>query len=45
MAHNMKVNDLALALDPAALDKACIDLIYISDTQRSASLRERIGND
>jgi uncharacterized Fe-S center protein len=30
------------SLDPVALDKACIDQIYISDTQRSASLRERI---
>jgi uncharacterized Fe-S center protein len=28
--------------DPVALDKACIDLIYASDTQRSASLRQRI---
>jgi uncharacterized Fe-S center protein len=24
------------------LDKACVDLIYASDTKRSASLRERI---
>jgi uncharacterized Fe-S center protein len=30
------------SLDPVALDKACIDLIYASDTQRSASLRRRI---
>jgi uncharacterized Fe-S center protein len=30
------------SLDPIALDKACVDLIYASDTQRSASLRERI---
>jgi uncharacterized Fe-S center protein len=30
------------SLDPVALDKACVDLIYASDTQRSASLRERI---
>jgi uncharacterized Fe-S center protein len=30
------------SLDPVALDKACVDLIYASDTQRSASLRNRI---
>jgi uncharacterized Fe-S center protein len=30
------------SLDPVALDKACIDLIYAADTQRSASLRQRI---
>jgi uncharacterized Fe-S center protein len=30
------------SLDPVALDKACVDQIYASDTQRSASLRERI---
>jgi uncharacterized Fe-S center protein len=30
------------SLDPVAQDKACVDLIYASDTQRSASLRERI---
>jgi uncharacterized Fe-S center protein len=30
------------SLDPVALDKACVDLIYTADTQRSASLRERI---
>jgi uncharacterized Fe-S center protein len=30
------------SLDPVALDKACIDQIYASDTRRSASLRERI---
>jgi uncharacterized Fe-S center protein len=30
------------SLDPVALDKACGDLIYASDTQRSASLRQRI---
>jgi uncharacterized Fe-S center protein len=30
------------SLDPVALDKACVDLIYASDTQRSASLRRRI---
>jgi uncharacterized Fe-S center protein len=30
------------SLDPVALDKACVDLIYAADTKRSASLRERI---
>jgi uncharacterized Fe-S center protein len=30
------------SLDPVALDKACVDLIYAADTARSASLRERI---
>jgi len=30
------------SLDPVALDKACVDLIYKADTQRSASLRQRI---
>jgi uncharacterized Fe-S center protein len=30
------------SLDPVALDKACVDQIYASDTRRSASLRERI---
>jgi uncharacterized Fe-S center protein len=30
------------SLDPVALDKACVDLIYAADTQRSASLRKRI---
>jgi uncharacterized Fe-S center protein len=30
------------SLDPVALDKACVDLIYAADTQRSASLRRRI---
>jgi uncharacterized Fe-S center protein len=28
--------------DPVALDKACVDLIYAADAQRSASLRHRI---
>ncbi|MDR0750173.1 MAG: DUF362 domain-containing protein [Tannerellaceae bacterium] len=28
--------------DPVALDKACVDLVYAADTQRSASLRQRI---
>jgi hypothetical protein len=30
------------SLDPVALDKACVDLIYQSDTERSKTLRERI---
>jgi uncharacterized Fe-S center protein len=30
------------SLDPVALDKACVDRIYESDTRRSASLRQRI---
>jgi uncharacterized Fe-S center protein len=30
------------SLDPVALDKACVDQVYASDTKRSASLRERI---
>jgi uncharacterized Fe-S center protein len=30
------------SLDPVALDRACVDQIYASDTQRSASLRQRI---
>ena len=29
------------SLDPVALDKACVDLIYEADKERSASLRER----
>jgi uncharacterized protein len=30
------------SLDPVALDKACVDLIYASDQQKSAALRRRI---
>jgi uncharacterized Fe-S center protein len=30
------------SLDPVALDRACVDQIYASDTRRSASLRGRI---
>ena len=30
------------SLDPVALDKACVDLVYAADPQKSASLRERI---
>jgi uncharacterized Fe-S center protein len=30
------------SLDPVALDRACVDLIYQSDTERSKTLRQRI---
>jgi hypothetical protein len=30
------------SLDPVALDKACVDLVYASDPQKSASLRKRM---
>ena len=30
------------SLDPVALDKACVDLVYASDPQKSASLRARM---
>jgi uncharacterized Fe-S center protein len=30
------------SLDPVALDKACVDLVYAADPQKSASLRARI---
>ena len=30
------------SFDPVALDRACVDLIYAADSERSASLRERI---
>ncbi len=30
------------SFDPVALDKACVDLVYASDPEKSASLRERI---
>ncbi len=30
------------SLDPVALDRACVDLIYAADEEQSASLRERI---
>jgi uncharacterized Fe-S center protein len=30
------------SLDPVALDKACVDLIYAANPQQSASLRQRI---
>ena len=32
------------SLDPVALDKACVDLVYASDPKTSASLRERIAS-
>lgn len=30
------------SLDPLALDKACVDLVYAADTKKSAALREHI---
>jgi uncharacterized Fe-S center protein len=30
------------SLDPVALDKACVDLVYAADPQKSASLRQRM---
>lgn len=30
------------SFDPVALDRACVDLIYAADSEKSASLRERI---
>lgn len=30
------------SLDPVALDRACVDLVYAADKQQSAALRERI---
>ena len=30
------------SLDPVALDRACVDLVYAADTAQSASLRQRI---
>ena len=30
------------SLDPVALDRACVDLVYTADEKRSAALRERI---
>jgi len=30
------------SLDPVALDKACVDLVYAADEEKSASLRRRI---
>jgi uncharacterized Fe-S center protein len=40
----LELDDIGIlaSLDPVALDKACVDLIYASDTGRSASLRRRI---
>jgi len=39
-----KLDDIGIlaALDPVALDRACVDLIYAADKTRSADLRERI---
>lgn len=30
------------SLDPVALDKACVDLVYAADKSKSAALRERM---
>jgi uncharacterized Fe-S center protein len=30
------------SMDPVALDRACVDLVYAADQKRSAALRERI---
>jgi uncharacterized Fe-S center protein len=38
----MKDIGILASLDPVALDKACIDLIYSADPNESKSLRERI---
>lgn len=39
-----EIHDIGIlgSLDPVALDKACVDLIYAADDQDSAALRERI---
>ncbi|MBQ3811595.1 MAG: ferredoxin, partial [Kiritimatiellae bacterium] len=42
--HPPEMADVGLlaSLDPVALDKACVDLVYASDPKTSASLRERM---
>jgi uncharacterized Fe-S center protein len=39
-----KLNDIGIlaSLDPVALDKACVDLVYAAPEDQSASLRARI---
>ncbi|UQZ90615.1 ferredoxin [Deltaproteobacteria bacterium Smac51] len=39
-----EIHDIGIlaSLDPVALDKACVDLIYQADDQESASLRQRM---
>jgi uncharacterized Fe-S center protein len=38
----MKDIGILASLDPVALDKACVDLVYAADQKESKSLRERI---
>jgi uncharacterized Fe-S center protein len=38
----MKDIGILASLDPVALDKACVDLVYQADSVKSASLRQRI---
>ena len=42
--HKPEMADVGIlaSLDPVALDKACVDLVYASDPKTSASLRERM---
>jgi uncharacterized Fe-S center protein len=42
--HEPELDDIGIlsSLDPVALDKACVDLIYRSDMKKSASIRDRI---
>ena len=42
--HPPEMADVGIlaSLDPVALDKACVDLVYASDPKTSASLRERM---
>jgi len=39
-----RLDDIGIlaSLDPVALDKACVDLVYAADRQKSATLRQRI---
>jgi uncharacterized Fe-S center protein len=39
-----EMNDVGIlaSLDPVALDKACVDLVYAADPKQSAALRERM---
>lgn len=41
-APEMKDIGILASLDPVALDKACVDLIYSADPKESKSLRDRI---
>jgi hypothetical protein len=42
--HPPEMADVGIlsSLDPVALDRACVDLVYASDPETSASLRERM---